>query len=187
MWFKGVQTSLSITLMRKFYWQILRQLLQRRLRGWSQDAGHISQLLHPRDRGIPEDGSAGWHATVLRASQVLAYVAYLLRSGLEYYQKRPAENGGGRVRLPLKLRQGDERARSREKDRRALPCIKKKEERKKKKRFAKSRNRELYRTRSDKSVPETVRIPRDSSRIRKTGKPVIREPRGRAFLKTARG
>lgn len=142
------------------------------MRGWSQDAGHISQLLHPRDRGIPEDGPAGRYATVLRASQVLAHVAHLLRPGLEHYQERPAKDGGGRVRLPLKMRQGNERVRYEKNLCRALPCKKKKRERKRR------RSNRGIETASPDSVrqigPETVRTPRDSSRAR-NGKPGSRK------------
>lgn len=38
---------------------------------------------------------------MLRAPQVLTHVAHLLRPGFEYHQERPAEDGGGRVRLSL--------------------------------------------------------------------------------------
>lgn len=88
--------------------QILRQLLQRRLRRRSQDAGYVPQLLHPRDRGVPEDGPAGWYAAVLCAPQVLAHVAHLLRPRLEHHQEGSTEDGGGRVRLPLGARQADD-------------------------------------------------------------------------------
>lgn len=66
---------------------------------------------------------------MLRASQVLAHVAHLLRPGLEHYQERPAEDGGGRVWLSLKMRHGDERARGSRRIVVALPCKKKKNNR----------------------------------------------------------
>lgn len=45
---------------------------------------------------------------MLRASQVLAHVAHLLRPRLEHYQEGLAEDGSGRVRLPLSVGQQDD-------------------------------------------------------------------------------
>lgn len=38
---------------------------------------------------------------MLRAAQVLAHVTHLLWPRFEYHQKRPTEDGGGRVRMSL--------------------------------------------------------------------------------------
>ena len=84
------------------WFQLLRQLLQGRLRGGPQDARHLSELLHARDRGVPQDGPFGWYAALLRAPQVLVDVAHLLRRGLKHNQAGPAQDGRRRVRLPLR-------------------------------------------------------------------------------------
>ena len=73
------------------------------MRGRAQNTGHFPQLLHPRDRGVSEDGSTGWYAALLRSSQVLANVVDLLRSRLQHHQARSTEDGSGRMRLSLNV------------------------------------------------------------------------------------
>lgn len=71
------------------------------MRDWSPNAGHLPQLLHPRDRGVPEDGSTGRYATVLRPVKILPDVAHLLRSRFQHHQEGSTEDGRGRMRLSL--------------------------------------------------------------------------------------
>lgn len=85
--------------------QLLRKLLQRRLRHGSQDARHLSELLHPRDRGVPKAGPSGGYAAVLRAPEVLLDVADLLRPRQQHIQTRSTENGRRRVRVSLEHQQ----------------------------------------------------------------------------------
>ncbi|XP_025419240.1 uncharacterized protein LOC112689649 isoform X2 [Sipha flava] len=82
-------------------WRLLRQLLPRRLRRCAQDTGHVPQLEHAGDRGLPEGQALVHISAVLRARQVLVHVAHLLHRRRQHHQTGPAQNGHRRVRLPV--------------------------------------------------------------------------------------
>lgn len=80
-----------------------RELLHGRLRWNPPHPGHLHQLPHARDRGVPEDGPDIRDPAVLRPAQVLQHEHHLLRTGQQHNQERSAEDGGRAVRLPVSL------------------------------------------------------------------------------------